>query len=325
MIWAMALCAAGLLVLMLGAEMVTRGGGALAGQLGVPPILIGLTVVAVGTSTPELAVGIDAAVRGAGALAVGNIAGTNTINVLLILGLSAAMRPLALRMQTIRMDLPVMVLSALAMLVLALDRALSRLDGVLMLLCGVIYTTAVIFSARRESRAVRMRFAKEYRAPSRRRRDRRDRALSAATLLSGIVVIVVAADWLVDGAVGLARIWGVSDAFIGLTIVAIGTSAPELATTVLSTLRTEQDIAIGNLLGSSVYNVLFILGATAVVAPAGVPVTPELILVDIPVMAVAALACVPVFLSGRQVSRMEGGVLVGAYALYLGYLLLTRT
>lgn len=325
MIMALATCLAALLILVLGAELVTRGGSTLAGQLGIRPILIGLTVVAVGTSAPELAVGIEAALQGAGALAIGNIAGTNTVNVLLILGLSASIRPLALRMETIRMDLPVMVVSALAMLVMAFDGALTRTEGILLLLGGCGYTAVVVILARQESRMVKIRFAEEYNVPERIRSSRAGIARSTVTLLVGIAVIVVAADWLVDSAVTLARIWGVTDAFIGLTIVAIGTSAPEFVTTILSTLKKERDIAIGNLLGSSVYNILFILGATAAVTPADIPVTPELIRIDIPVMAGVAMVCVPVFLSGRQISRVEGTLFVIAYLLYLAFLLVTRT
>jgi cation:H+ antiporter len=325
MIMALATCLAALLILVLGAELVTRGGSTLAGQLGIRPILIGLTVVAVGTSAPELAVGIEAALQGAGALAIGNIAGTNTVNVLLILGLSAAIRPLALRMETLRMDLPVMVVSALAMLVMAFDGALTRTEGILLLLGGCGYTAVVVILARQESRMVKIRFAEEYNVPERIRSSRAGIARSTVTLLVGIAVIVVAADWLVDSAVTLARIWGVTDAFIGLTIVAIGTSAPEFVTTILSTLKKERDIAIGNLLGSSVYNILFILGATAAVTSADIPVTPELIRIDIPVMAGVAMVCVPVFLSGRQISRVEGTLFVIAYLLYLAFLLVTRT
>lgn len=325
MIMALATCLAALLILVLGAELVTRGGSTLAGQLGIRPILIGLTVVAVGTSAPELAVGIEAALQGAGALAIGNIAGTNTVNVLLILGLSAAIRPLALRMETIRMDLPVMVVSALAMLVMAFDGALTRTEGILLLLGGCGYTAVVVILARQESRMVKIRFAEEYNVPERIRSSRAGIARSTVTLLVGIAVIVVAADWLVDSAVTLARIWGVTDAFIGLTIVAIGTSAPEFVTTILSTLKKERDIAIGNLLGSSVYNILVILGATAIVPRGGVPVSSELMRIDIPVMTLVAVVCVPVFLSGRQVSRAEGAAFVGAYVLYLTYLLVART
>lgn len=325
MILTAALLVLGLAVLILGAELLTRGGTALARQMRIPPIVIGLTVVAIGTSTPELAVGIDAAVIGNGPLAVGDIAGTNTVNVLLILGLSALIHPLALRSQTIRMDLPMMILAALMMLAMSLDGRLSRLDGAVLVCCGIGYTLLVIRSAAGESRAVRVEFAKEYRQPKGSQPGAWSVAASAAALAGGIAIIVIGADIFVDAAVALARIWGVSDAFIGLTVVAIGTSAPELVTTVLSTLKRERDIAIGNLLGSSIYNIFVILGITCVVPVAGVPVTPELVWVDIPVMALVALVCAPVFLSGREVSRMEAAVFVGSYLAYLAYLLLTRT
>jgi cation:H+ antiporter len=315
----------GLAVLILGAELLTRGGTALAQHLRVPPVVIGLTVVAIGTSTPELAVGIDAAITGNGPLAVGNIAGTNTVNVLLILGLSALIHPLALRSQTICMDLPVMILAALMMLAMSLDGRLSRLDGAVLVCCGIGYTLLVIRTAARESRAVRVEFAKEYRQPRGASSGARSAVASAAALAGGIAIIVVGADIFVDAAVALARIWGVSDAFIGLTVVAIGTSAPELVTTLLSTLKRERDIAIGNLLGSSVYNIYAILGITCLVPAAGVPVPPELIWVDIPVMALVALVCAPTFLSGREVSRMEAAMFVGSYLAYLAYLLLTRS
>jgi cation:H+ antiporter len=325
MILAAALLMLGLTILVLGAELLTRGGAALARQMRVPPVVIGLTVVAIGTSTPELAIGIDAAMIGNGPLAVGNIAGTNTVNLLLILGLSALIHPLALRSQTIRMDLPVMILAAFMMLAMSLDGRLSRLDGVVLVGSGIIYTLLVVRSAARESRAFRVEFAKEYYQPKVSHGGGRRIAASGVTLVSGIAVIVLGADIFVDAAVALARMWGVSDAFIGLTVVAMGTSAPELVTTVLSTLKRERDIAIGNLLGSSVYNIFAVLGITCLVPAAGVPVTPELIWVDIPVMALVALVCAPIFLSGREVSRMEAAALVGSYLAYLAYLLITRT
>ncbi|WP_207792136.1 calcium/sodium antiporter [Siccirubricoccus phaeus] len=317
-------CLAGLLALIAGAELVTRGGSALAARLNVPPILIGLTIVAVGTSMPELAVGIDAALQGNGALAVGNIAGTNTVNLLLILGLSALIRPLALHRRSLRLDLPTMVVAALALLLLAMDGRLSRADGAILIAMGVLYTGAILWTAGQESRAVRTQFQKEYAPPENGRTDGQSALHSGAALILGIAVIVVAADWFVDGAVALARLWGVSDAFIGLTVVAIGTSSPELVTTLVSTVRGEREIAIGNLLGSSVYNIVFILGATCVVPAGGLPVDPALMRVDIPVMALVALVCIPVFLSARRVSRTEGALFVGAYGVYLGYLLLTR-
>lgn len=323
MLVASALCLAGLLVLVVGAELLTRSGTDLARRLGVPPIVIGLTIVAVGTSAPELAVGIEATIQGSGALAVGNIAGTNTVNLLLILGLSALLEPLRVHLRTLKLDLPAMNAAAVALLVMAWDGVLTRWDGLVLVIAGTAYTWGVVVSARRERGLVRSQFAREFDGGT--RPGREGTVYAVTVLLGGIVTVVVAADWLIDGATALARLWGVSDAFIGLTIVAIGTSAPELVTTLVSTLKNQRDIAIGNLLGSSVYNIVFILGATCLVPAEGVPVAPELIRIDIPVMMAATLACVPVFMTGRCVSRAEAAGFVAGYALYLGYLLVART
>ncbi|MFA7595597.1 MAG: calcium/sodium antiporter [Novosphingobium sp.] len=317
-------CAAGLALLVLGAELVVRGGTHVAARLGVPPLVIGLTIVAVGTSTPELAVGIDAALRGEGELAVGNIAGTNIVNILLILGLSALIEPLAIRMQTIRLDLPIMILASLMLVALAWDGNLSRIDGIILTMSALAYTMAILHIARRESQGIKAAFSREFAA----RPDSTptpENLLSLGALAAGLVVIAVGADLLVDGAVALARQWGVSDAFIGLTIVAIGTSSPELVTTVVSTIRKARDIAIGNLLGSSIYNILFILGITCIVPDAGIQVGQALIRIDIPLTAAVALLCIPVFVSGRSVTRFEGGLFVIAYAVYLAYLIAART
>lgn len=313
----------GLAMLVAGSELLVREGSKLAALVGIPPILIGLTVVSVGTSTPELAVGIEAALQGKGALAVGNIAGTNTFNILFILGLSALLAPLTLQMRTLRYDLPVMGMAALSLVVMAWDGHLTRLEGIVLVTAAIIYTIGVIRSARHESRIIKAEFASEYAAsPARRTSPAAFRSLAA--LVVAMVVVVIGADWLVYGASGLARTMGVSDAFIGLTIVAIGTSAPELVTTVVSTLKGERDIAVGNLLGSGVYNILLILGVTALFPSDGIVVEQDLINVDIPVMAAAALLCIPVFLSGRRVSRMEGALLVATYIFYFSYLIVSR-
>lgn len=318
----MAWSTAGLALLIFGAELLVRGGSGLAVRLGISPLVVGLTIVAVGTSTPELAIGIEAALQGNGALAVGNIAGTNCVNILLILGLSAAMRPLPLRLETVRFELPAIVGASLAKLLLAADGLLSRRDGALLVLLGALFTLGIVRSARRESAAARRDYAAEYGVI---RNDWQGILVEAGKLLAGIAIVVVGAKWLVGGAVDLARLWDVSDAFIGLTIVAIGTSAPELVTTIVSTMRNERDIAIGNLIGSSVYNILAILGITCLVPAGGVAVPEVLIWVDIPVMVAVALACIPVFLTGRRVSRTEGAVFVAIYLLYLAFLLGSRT
>jgi len=316
--------AAGLALLIVGAELVVRSGMQVATRLGVSPLVIGLTVVALGTSTPELAVGINASLAGQGELAVGNIAGTNIVNILLILGLSALIKPLTLRLQTIRLDLPAIVMASLMLLVLAWDGELSRADGMVLTLSGVAYTAALLHMVRHEGRGVKKAFADEF-APEAVHVPASQTLLSLCSLGAGLVVIVIGSNWLVDSAVALAQEWGVSDAFIGLTVVAIGTSSPELVTTVISTIRNQRDIAIGNLLGSSAYNILIILGITCLVPDGGITVGRVLLLVDVTLMTAVALLCVPVFITGRHISRPEGGLFVLAYAAYLTYLIMERT
>lgn len=317
-------CALGLLLLIGGAELVVRGGTHVAARFGVSPLVIGLTFVAIGTSAPELAVGIDSALRGQGDLAVGNIAGTNVVNILLILGLSALLRPLAIQGQTVRFDLPAIVVASLLLLALAWDRSLTRIDGLVLTGCGIAYTLALLRVARAESRDPAPTLTDEL-------VEEFDKAggvstgRSLAMLFAGIAVIVLGAEWLVDGAVALARQWRVSEAFIGLTIVAIGTSAPELVTTVISTIRNNRDIAIGNLLGSSIYNILIILGVTCLVPAQAIRVGPNLAAIDIPLMTAVAFVCVPAFVTGRCLSRLEGGLFVVAYGAYLSFLIATRS
>jgi cation:H+ antiporter len=314
---------AGLLALIFGAELIVRGGTRVAARLGIPPILIGLTIVSVGTSTPELAVGIEAAARGNGALAVGNIAGTNTVNLLLIFGLSALLRPLAVSARTVRFDLPAMTFVAVGFMVMAWDGLLTRADGAVMVFGALAYTVAIIYLSKAESRAIQLEFAEEF-GGGRRRSSDASALWGSIALIAGIFVVVVGSDWLVDGSVALARKMGVSEALIGLTIVAIGTSSPELVTTVVGTLRNDRDIAIGNLLGSSIYNILAILGITCLIASVPLSVEPALLAIDIPVMTAATLACIPLFLTERRVSRIEGGVLVASYLIYLLYLVIVR-
>ena len=318
-----ALIILGLAALVAGAELIVRGGSRVAAGLGVAPIIIGVTVVSIGTSTPELAVGIEAAVQGNGSLAVGNIAGTNVVNLLLILGLSAALRPLTMHTQTLRLDLPVMVVAAVLVMLLAWDGLLSRGEGVLLAACAVVYTVVIVRIARKERAFVKQEYDREY-APEADKPPATNVLWNFALLLGGIAIVIVGADLLVDGATGLARAQGVSEAVIGLTIVAIGTSAPELVTTIVSTVRGERDIAVGNLLGSSVFNLFLILGITAAVPAGGIVVESSLAHVDLPVMVAVAVLCIPVFFTGRRVSRWEGIGFMGLYGGYLAYLLTVR-
>ena len=317
---------AGLLVIIGGAEVLLKGATRIASMLGIKPILIGLTVVAVGTSAPELAVGIIAAREGKGDLAVGNIAGTNIMNILFILGLSAAIRPLPLQLQSIQFDVPVMIGVALGLIAMASDGVLSRAEGGILLVGAVVYTAVLIRISRRESAAVKKEFAEEY-GPAKleARAWLRGAGWAVGLLVVGIGLTVLGADLMVDGAVQLAQSIGIADAVIGLTIVAIGTSAPELATTIVATVRNDRDVAVGNLIGSSISNILLVLGLTCLVAPGGLAVSAEVLRIDLPLAAAVAIVCWPVFRSGQTVSRFEGVAFVIAYLVYLASLLVLRT
>jgi cation:H+ antiporter len=320
---------AGLIALIVGAEMVLRGGARFAALMGIRPLVIGLTVVSIGTSMPELAVGITAGLEGSGSIAVGNIAGTNMVNILFILGLSALFRPLELHLQVIKLDLPMMVVAAGLMAGLAGDGVLSAGDGAVLLAAAILYT--ILLLRRHESAAVEEEFedmcgggVEESCEAGPKRDARRARLKNALLLIAGMGISVIGAQWAVHGAVEMARSLQVSEAIIGLTVVAIGTSSPELVTTVIATVRNERDVAVGNLLGSSIYNILVILGLTCMATPGGLPVERQLLMLDIPLMAGVALACVPVFWSGKRISRLEGGLGVAAYLIYLLWLALFR-
>lgn len=313
----------GLLVVVLGAELLLSSATRIANMLHVSPIVIGLTVVAIGTSLPELAVGITAAAEGKGTLAVGNVAGAN-IMVLLVLGLSAAIWPLPIQPYSLRLEVPAMIGAALALVIMSLDGVLTRTEGALLVLAAVFYTALIVQSSRRDRRPVADEFLHEYATPLPPLAERRKQFLLHGGLLAlAIGLTILGADLLVAGASALAAAFGVSDAVIGLTIVALGTSSPELITTVVATLRGDRDVAIGNLLGSGVYNILAILGTVMLVSPQAIDVSRELLLIDLPIAAAVALACWPVFRSDHMLSRLEGLLFVCAYGAYLA-LLLTR-
>ncbi len=325
MIGGFAFFAAGLALLVIGAEYVVRGASRLALSLGIRPLILGLTVVSVGTSAPELAVGITAGMRDSGSLAVGNIIGTNIFNILGILGLSALIRALPMQLQILKLELPVILGTAGLFAVLAWDGNLSTTDGIILVSCAVVYTAALVMISRRESAATEQVFANSFGDGAARRTATRERARNAVMLVAGIGLTVFGANWLVNGSIEMARGFGMSEAMIGLTIVAIGTSAPELVTTVVATMRDQRDVAVGNLLGSSIYNILVILGITSMVVPGGLPVDRHLFQLDLPMMAAVLILCIPVFVTGRRVSRVEGGIFVGLYLAYLASLLLLRT
>jgi cation:H+ antiporter len=319
----------GLGALVVGAEMVVREGSALAARFNVSPIVVGMTIVSLGTSLPELAIGLNAAQQGNAGLAVGNIVGTNLVNILLILGLSALVRPIAFEARTLRSDMPAMTGAALLLFVLAVDGDLDTVDGFWLCLYGAAYLALLAVLARRESRRAAVPAADPSSPSTDPEADAppvRDRpvAVRALLLALGLAVVVVGSEYLVDGAVEIARDLGASDAVIGLTIVAVGTSAPELVTTLVSTVRGDRSIAVGNLIGSSVFNIALILGPTVLVAPGIVPVPEDVLALDLVLMVAAAVVCVPVFLTHRRLGRVEGGAFVMTYVGYMVWLLGTR-
>lgn len=307
------LVAFGLAFLVVGAELLVRGAASAALSLGISPLVIGLTVVSIGTSAPELVTGVVAAARGETGIVVGNVVGSNLFNVLVILGAAAVIAPVTVNRKLVRFDVPLMVVLSLAVWAMASDGLVSRWDGGLLVVGALIYTIWTVRANRGSASALDDSFSEGLNLPSPRRNLWRDLGLAVA----GIVLLVWGADWLVDGAAGIARALGVSELIIGLTLVAAGTSLPELATSIVAALRRHTDIAVGNVVGSNIFNLLAVLGASAAVTRDGVRVVGVASGFDLPVMVLAAAACVPVFLSASKVERWEG---VLFETVYIGYL-----
>jgi len=313
----------GLAALTLGAELMVRGAARLALTFGISPLVVGLTIVAFGTSAPELAVSTGAALSGSGDLAIGNVVGSNIANILLILGLSALIVPLAVNEQIIRQEIPIMIGTFLLFVVFALDGRLGQGEGALLFTLVIVYTAFLIRQSRRASKAVEAEFADEMPDTS----SRWDAHWSVQLLLvaGGLGLLVLGADWLVDAAVAVARAFGVSDLVIGLTVVAVGTSMPEIATSLVAAYRGQRDIAVGNVVGSNIFNVLAVLGFSSLVADGGIAVSEAARNFDLWVMLAVALACLPIAVTGREISRWEGGVFIAYYVAYTAYLVLAAT
>ncbi len=313
----------GLAALVAGGELLVRGASRMSLLVGLSPVVIGLTVVAFGTSAPELAVGVQAAFDGRADLVVGNVVGSNIYNVLLVLGLSALIAPLIVQQQLVRLDVPLMIVAAGAFFVLALDGLITTNEGAALFLVLLLYLVAVIRLSRRESPDI----VKEYAAEFGRYEQRGTRAwlINLGLFAAGLGLLVVGASWLVEGAVGLALSLGVSELVIGLTIVALGTSLPELVTSIIASLRGERDIAVGNIVGSNIFNILSVLALTAFAAPGGVAVSAAALGLDIPFMLAVSVACLPIFFTGHQISRWEGALFLLYGAGYTTYLVLDAT
>lgn len=313
---------AGLAGLIAGAEALVRGASKLALAFGISPLVVGLTIVAFGTSSPELAVSVGAALDGRTELALGNVVGSNIFNVLFILGLSAVITPLVVNLQLIRQEVPIMIGAALLLLVLALDGRIGGFDGLLLAGSMAAYTVFLIVQSRRAHAAAADEFTAELQ-PS--RPGGWDSRLPVQLLLmaGGLALLVLGSNALVTASVSFARALGVSDVIIGLTIVAAGTSMPEVATSVMAAIKGERDIAVGNVVGSNTFNLLGCLGLSSLAAgDVGLTVPPAVLSFDLWVMIATSLACLPVFMTGREIARWEGAVFLGYYIAYVTYLIL---
>ncbi len=303
----------GLVLLFFGGEGLVRGSSALALRLGLTPLVVGLTVVAFGTSAPEMVVSVQATLAGRGAVAIGNVIGSNSLNIGLILALTALICPLRVKLQILRIDTPIMVGASILAAWMLSDLAIGRMEGAVLFAGIIAYTAFTVRYAKRMnvSPEVEAEFAKA--VPAARGSLWRDLLL----IIAGLGLLAAGSHFLVDGATRLARGFGIDEAIIGLTIVALGTSMPELVTCIVAALKKEPDIALGNIIGSNIFNMLGILGMAALVRPMtgeGIKMT------DLYVAIAFAVALVPMLWSGRILQRWEAGLLLGGYIVYVGTL-----
>lgn len=308
----------GLALLVTGGDILVRSASRLALLLGMSPLLVGLTVVAMGTSAPELAASLSAALAGTPAIALGNVVGSNTANLGLILGLAALLSPLTTTSRFLRREALIMLASSVLLLALLRDGALLRAEGVLLLVLFALFTAYLLWDSRRRGAGGEPPDA----APAEPGVASRQAplGLTLLLLLAGLALLVVGAQSTVSGATGIARALGVPDAVIGLTMVAVGTSLPELASTVAAAARRQGDMVLGNLIGSNIFNILFILGTTATVQP--LRVAPDALRVDLWVMLGVSALTLPLLRTGLRLGRREGSLLLVLYAAYTAYLYL---
>ncbi|MBX7057713.1 MAG: calcium/sodium antiporter [Leptospirales bacterium] len=311
----------GIVLLVAGAELLVRGASRLALALRVSPLVIGLTIVAYGTSSPELAVSTVAALHNQADIALGNVVGSNIFNVLVILGISAAITPLIIHQQIIRLDVPVMIGVSALTFVFALDGRIQRWEGLVLVIGAVAYTILVVWLSRRETKSVQEEYSGEFgesEAPG----GAKSILWQLLLIAIGLGMLGLGSRWLVDGAISLARYLGVSELVIGLTIVATGTSLPEVAASVAAALKGERDIAVGNVVGSNIFNLLLVLGAAAGISNQGIVISQTALHFDLPVMIAVAAVCLPVFMRGFNMQRWEGLLFLAYYIAYVSFLAL---
>jgi len=317
----------GLVALVFGAELLVRGAAKLALSFGISSLVVGLTVVSFGTSAPELAVSVQSTWSGQVDIALGNVIGSNIFNVLIILGLSALITPLIVHQQLVRQEVPIMIGVSLLLWAMTADGGISRWEGGLLVVLLASYIVLLIRQSRRETAAVQAEVDAEYAEAIAVTKQSWDDHWAAQLMLIavGLVLLVLGSNWLVEAAVTFAKQLGVSELIIGLTIVAAGTSLPEVATSVMAAIRGERDIAVGNVVGSNIFNILAVLGVSASIAPTVLPVAPAMLAFDLPIMVAVAAACLPVFFVGNLITRWEGILFLTLYVAYTLYLIMHAT
>ena len=302
----------GLIMLFIGAEGLIRGSSNLAIKIGITPLVVGLTVVAFGTSTPELVVSLKAALLGNSSISLGNVVGSNIANIALILGVAALIKPLDVHAKVIMREIPIMIGISLLLLLLLLDGELGFIDGLVFVSGIITYTFVNVWMARKEKSP---EVVKEFKEGL---KSKLGIPVSIVLMIAGLGLLILGANLFVQSAVAIAKMFNVSDAIIGLTIVAIGTSLPELITSIVAAYKKESDIAIGNVVGSNIFNILGILGITALIIPIS---SAGISYIDLGVMLFTAIILFPLSRSGFSISRMEGALLLVGYAGYIYYLI----
>ena len=305
----------GLILLLGGAELLVRGASKLAAALGLSPLVIGLTIVAFGTSSPEFSVSLKTVFSGQAEVAAGNVIGSNIFNILFILGISAFITPLNVQEKLVRYDVPFMIALSGLVWLFSYNLVIGRFEGLLLFSVLMIYIVLLIYFGRKK---------KDLSNESDVTNDVAKKGMSFKNLFRdlvfiavGLTLLVYGSGWFVEGAISAARILGVSELVIGLTIVAAGTSLPEVFTSVIAAFRGERDIAVGNVVGSNIFNLLGVLGFTSFMMPDGLNISSSLLYFDLPVMFVVALFCLPIFITGKIINRKEGAFLLLIYILYV--------
>jgi len=318
------LVVAGLCLLVLGGELLVRGASRTAARAGVSPLVVGLTVVAFGTSAPELVVSVMSSAGGRSDIALGNVVGSNIFNVLFILGVSSVIVPLVVSQRMVRVEVPIMIGISALVYAFGRDGSVGRVEGALLLAGLVAYTVVQIRESRREKdERVKEEYKAEFGTPPESKPG--GWGVSIGLIAGGLALLVVGSRWFVTGAVAVARHIGVDDLVIGLTVVAAGTSLPEVATSVVASIRGERDIAVGNVVGSNIFNLLGVLGLAALVAPGDLEVSRAILGFDLPVMTAVAVGCLPIFFTGHRIARWEGLLFLFYYAAYTIYLILAAS